>query len=273
MPDGRRVAFLRWDETRRKHQLWSVDTISSDEAPLSAGTVFIPTLGLLPISRFEAGVFDFDSDSRRVVFVDDELPQHVTIASLDENKSALALGVEASRTLYASPRFSPDGKVVAIVATDFVSAESYQTRIVMWEEQSVRRFDIANDVRLLDWSASGSEILFQTGDVLMRAGPRTFDLMAISLTGVKRKLMSFTDVYADSLTLSPDAKSVAFVARRNDKDDIWITPLNSYQPLKITNNGQKRMFYANLAWTADGKKIYFDKQEQVNTISMFENFK
>ena len=74
------------------------------------------------------------------------------------------------------------------------------------------------------------------------------------------------------MTLSPDGKTVAFTARENDKDDIWTAATNGGEPKKITANGSTRLYYASLVWSPDGKTIFFDKQEQIDTISMFENF-
>jgi hypothetical protein len=44
------------------------------------------------------------------------------------------------------------------------------------------------------------------------------------------------------------------------------------QPRKVTSNPNSALFLTNLAFSANGKTIYFDKQEETNTISMFENF-
>jgi hypothetical protein len=48
--------------------------------------------------------------------------------------------------------------------------------------------------------------------------------------------------------------------------------LAAKEPTRITNNSNSRQFLTNLAFGADGKSIYFDKQEELNTISVFENF-
>jgi len=94
----------------------------------------------------------------------------------------------------------------------------------------------------------------------------------VSMKGGSQTIATLTDVHADTMTLSPDRLSVAFVARRSDKDDIWVLILKSRETRKITNNGNTRTFYSSLEWSPTGKTIFFDKQEQVNTISMFENF-
>ena len=72
---------------------------------------------------------------------------------------------------------------------------------------------------------------------------------------------------------SADGKTLAFVAYGNGRDDIWTVDLTpGAEPKQITFSGSTRVFFANLVFSPDGKTIYFDKQEEVNTISMFENF-
>ena len=75
------------------------------------------------------------------------------------------------------------------------------------------------------------------------------------------------------MTLSADGKTVAFTARQDGMDDIWTASTNSSEAKKITANRNSKLFFASLEWSPDGKTIFFDKQDQINTISMFENFK
>jgi len=128
-------------------------------------------------------------------------------------------------------------------------------------------------MRLLGFSASGRELLLAATDGLMKAAPLDVKLMEVSETGASRVLTIFKSTYASSLTISADGKMLAFSAHLGDNDNIWVTPVSGGNATKITANINSKTFYASPAWSADGKIIYFDKQEEINTISMFENFK
>ena len=97
--------------------------------------------------------------------------------------------------------------------------------------------------------------------------------MAAALNGTSRKLFTLEGVYPRTLTISPDGRTLAYTARRDGRDDIWTLALTrAAEPRKVTSNPNSAFFLTNLAFSANGKSIYFDKQEETNTISMFENF-
>ena len=105
------------------------------------------------------------------------------------------------------------------------------------------------------------------------AAPVPVDVVSVSTNGSSRKLFTLDNTHFRSLTLSPDGKTLAFVAMTNGRDDIWTVPLTAgAEPKQITFNGVTRQFLVNLVFSPNGKTIYFDKQEEVNTISMFGNF-
>jgi hypothetical protein len=74
------------------------------------------------------------------------------------------------------------------------------------------------------------------------------------------------------MTISEDKKSLAFTVRREDKDNICVSSPGGEIRI-ITANNDPKIFYGSLRWSPDGKNIFFDKQEKITTISMFENFR
>ena len=175
---------------------------------------------------------------------------------------------------YASPLFSPDGKTIASVSARRSADKTREPEsgIAVFQGGSLKMILKSGSLRLVGWSNSGTDLILQNSSGPMKAGPIDFDLEMVSMKGGSQTIATLTDVHADTMTLSPDRLSVAFVARRSDKDDIWVLILKSRETRKITNNGNTRTFYSSLEWSPTGKTIFFDKQEQVNTISMFENF-
>ena len=134
-------------------------------------------------------------------------------------------------------------------------------------------FSSAGSLRLLGWTNSGSEILLGMNEGVNKVIPQDVKLVQVGLTGNPQTLITYKNIYPDTVRLSSDSKTLAFTARQSDKDDIWIAAVSGGEQKKITTNGNTRLYYASLAWSPDGKTIFFDKQEQIDAISMFENFK
>jgi hypothetical protein len=127
-------------------------------------------------------------------------------------------------------------------------------------------------IRLLGWTSSG-EILVAIANGIMRPEPAEVDVVAVSPNGSSRKLFSLASVYPATLTLSDDRSVVAFTSRNQERDDIWTASVRpNAMPKKVTSNAVTRQFLTNLTFSPDAKTIFFDKQEEVNGISMFENF-
>ena len=74
--------------------------------------------------------------------------------------------------------------------------------------------------------------------------------------------------------MSADGTTLAYTTNKDERNDILtmsIAPAVA-APKQVTANGIPRQFLTNLVFSADRKTIFYDKQEEVNTISMFEDF-
>jgi hypothetical protein len=54
-------------------------------------------------------------------------------------------------------------------------------------------------------------------------------------------------------------------------DDVWISSLKGDEPKKLTANNDPRLYYSSLAFSPDGKAIFFGKQTRFTLLSMFIN--
>ena len=145
--------------------------------------------------------------------------------------------------------------------------------MLLAEGNAVRElFSTADGARLIGWSPTG-EIILATGKGALASAPTNVDLVAISRDGNSRKASLLESTYARTLTMSADGRTVAYTQNRDERDDIWTLSLaHGAKPKKITANGTTRQFLTNLRFSPDGKTIFYDKQEETNIISMFENF-
>jgi Tol biopolymer transport system component len=84
-------------------------------------------------------------------------------------------------------------------------------------------------------------------------------------------MADFKAVYFNNIFLSPDQKYLAFTSRLDGKDNIWVAAREGGDPKKITSNNDPRLFFSNLAWSPDGRTIYYARQTKLSVISMLVN--
>ena len=270
LPDSRRVAFLRWHMDEQKYQYWLVNTASGEEKRLTTGGVSPPSFGRLPINRNETGN-NWSPDANRFVYLDSK-KQNVWTASVESSETFNLTNNTNPSISYHPPNWSADGKRIVFLSME--KAQPPKWSVWLSEQgKSKEIFSGAAGLRILGWSASGNEILLAMTDGIMKSSPLDVKLLEVSVTGDSRVLTVFKNAYASSITLSADGKTLAFTARHDDKDNVWIAAANGGEAKKITANSHSRLFYGSPGWSPDGKTVFFDKQDQINTISMFENFK
>ncbi len=142
-------------------------------------------------------------------------------------------------------------------------------------------FQTESSLRLLGWPASDRLIAALAEEFTTQ--PTIVKLLSVTLAGtgtsgktvgVQNRIGSLSETYWVNLHLSPNGRSVAFVKAPNGRNDIWLAPLNNARmgpARKITNNSDSSFFFSSLAWSPDGKTVYYDKQTRWNLLTMIEN--
>jgi Tol biopolymer transport system component len=99
-------------------------------------------------------------------------------------------------------------------------------------------------------------------------------LISVDITnGKMREVVKLKDAYLYNIHLSTDKKTIAFAARREEKDNVWIISANGGEAKKVTNNNDSRLYFSSLAWSPDSNSIFFGKQLRYSILSMLTNFK
>ena len=275
LPDSHRIAFLHWQEAEEKYNLRIVDVDSGEEKMIN-DSVDYPRYSLLPYNRNQVRSFSWSPDSSQVIYLAKESGAWNLIeTSLQSNKSINILNNTDPSTSFYCPLWSPDGSRTAYISRQesLTKQEKSLWSVSLIEQGKPNKiFSTTASLRLLGWT-SNEELLLEMSDGVMRSRPSDIKLLRISTIGENRVVTTFKNIYALSMTLSADGKMVAFTSRQEDKDNIWEAATVNGKAKKITVNADSKVFFGSLAWSPDAKTIYFDKQEEINTISMFENFK
>lgn len=270
LPDNRQIAFLRLQEAEQKYDLWLFDTVSGAEKRLTTDGVDAAGFAMLPYNRTQAASSSWSPDAKTFVYLDGKR-NNVLMALTDGGETANLTNNDNKDVTFYSPIWSPDGDQIAFVS---VSAAEKTVWNVWLFENGCRReiFSTHESLRFLGWSSEGDKLFFETTAGPMKASPTDVKLLEISSGGSSKIVHAFEKISALSMVLSPDGKRLAFVARQDGIDNVFISSAVTGETTQITTNSIPEFCFGSLEWSPDGKAIYFDKQQQIYTISMFDHF-
>lgn len=206
-----------------------------------------------------------DSKKRNIRIYQTDLQEHQNIFENDEEN-----------IVYLSPIWSQNGQKLAFVSITrpFAANEKAIWNVWVYEKnQSKKVFTSIKSIRLLGWNNSEDELICLLTEEVMKSSPIKVNLIHLSISGSIKTTQNYEKIYAQTAALSPNTEKLTFVRREDDNDNIFVASVNDGTAKKITNNSVSANLYGSPAWSADGKKIFFDKQTRVNTISVLENFK
>ncbi|MEP6902643.1 MAG: hypothetical protein ABJA66_12880, partial [Actinomycetota bacterium] len=174
------------------------------------------------------------------------------------------------------PLWSPDGKRIAF-STKTNNASGIPLYSVQVIDTETKKTDpLLNEnsfIRLIGWSQSGNElILVSAKDSTIGLPPEVSMLNLKIVTREMRQITMLKDTYLYNIHLSPDKKTLAFVSRRETKDNVWVMSAMGGEARKITNNNDSRLYFSSLAWSPDNRSIFFGKQLRFSLLSMLTNF-
>jgi Tol biopolymer transport system component/DNA-binding winged helix-turn-helix (wHTH) protein len=274
LPDSRRIAFLRLQENEQYYNLWLFDTISGAEKQLTTDGVYQSAYALLPYNRTQITDYCWSPDGKKFAYLDPK-KNNVWLASIDIEETTNVANSSNPNIIFHSPIWSPDGNRIAFVSERKPLSAGEKAIWSVWlaeQEKSREIFSTHENLRFLGWSADGDKLFFETTEGAMKASPTDIKLLQVSIKGETNITNSFEKISALSMTLSADGKSVTFSARADGIDNIYTSSIITGETKKITTNSNPDFCFGSLEWSPDGKAIYFDKQEQIYTISMFDNF-
>ena len=107
-----------------------------------------------------------------------------------------------------------------------------------------------DDMRLLGWSPTGDQFFVSTMQPPRRNAPVEVKVISIwSDRQRARAVARFADTYYPNLVLAPTAKQVAYVARQNETENIWIASFVTGRRRRLTANTDPNLSYGSLTWS------------------------
>jgi TolB protein len=275
-PDGGKLAFLRQSGTLTT--LWTVEPLSGAERQLTPNGVVTRGFSRLPYNRIQPPDYAWSPDNNKIAFCSNRSGQQgIYVLSTDTLSETKISGEPKNTETFFSPRWSPDGKRVAYISLQ--RAPSAETKPV-WSVWIAGRepelvFQSSTTVRLMGWSSSGDDVIIGVAEDNNALTVTVSDMrvLQVSAGGGQRMIAPLKSTYFMNVQLSPDARTIGFVSRQDGRDNIWTIPTSGGEAKKITANPDPRLYFSSLAWSPDGKAIYYGKQSKWGLISMIDNFK
>ena len=277
-PDGKQVAFMR--VAGAVFNLWVIKALGGEAKQLTNGGMPSVSFSVLPYNRTQTSDFGWSPDSSRIVYGSKKTgAQNLWLVSADgANETQLTNNNDASIFFY-SPLWSSDGKSIAYTSKPSKAVDGKfinRVWVVDVETKTARTvFQAENFLRLLGWSEDGRGLIVAT----VNSSPRGVPMAEIGIveiavaSGEQHLLAKLQSAYLYNIHLSADGRMLAYVAQQDGKDNLWLMPARGGAAKKLTANNDARLYFSSLAWSPDGKAIYFGKQSRYSLLSMITNFK
>ncbi|MGC2234622.1 MAG: protein kinase [Pyrinomonadaceae bacterium] len=276
-PDGSKAAFLR--DADKLINLWITGRNGADERQLTTGGIWFPGFTLMPYNRAQVRDYSWSPDSASLIYCakKDGLWNVFQIAADGASQPQRISDNTDENVWLSGPVFAPDGKRIAYTSSAVkASADGKKTTnlYLFSGGNSALLFSSESVFKLIGWEESGKNLLIAMPEDKIAAKPTKIKLILVSAAGNNQTdLASIEAAYFNNIQLSPDGRRIAFAAHEDGKDNIRIISSAGGEPGRAIVNVDPSVYISGIAWSPDGKAIYYSKQKTARTISMIENFK
>ncbi|CAN5285613.1 hypothetical protein BH10ACI1_BH10ACI1_12750 [soil metagenome] len=275
-PDGNRLAFLRNDGENM--QIWSVNATGGKEEKLTEGGV--PPVGhsILPYNRIQTTEYNWSPDGKSIAYISNR-NGFTNIWNVSSDRSSdLQLTDNKENLLLYCPIWSMDGSKIAFFSKSKLPDEEGKILQSLWffdnvSKQTKKIYEKSAGFRLIGWNESANALVFASPSKFMGLPPKILLSEVNILTGKELLISDLKDTYYYNIQLSHNNKSIAFVSRQDEKDNIWIFDLKTKKMRKITNNNDTNLYFSSVVWSPDGRSVFYGKQTRFSVLSLINNFK
>jgi serine/threonine protein kinase len=275
-PDGKTLAFLRSiGDTLR---IETVNANGGGQKPLTKEGVSSVSYTVLPYNRSQASDFSWSPDSQKIAYISNQNGQDNLWLIKADGTNDTPLTTNDTNLILSCPLWSADGKRLAFTSrtNNADGKPTYTVSVIDLENQKTDPILSENTfIRLVGWEQSGKKLILASVEKgQINALPVAVALLELEVETKKtREMVKLQETYLYNIHLSPDKKTIAFVAHRDDCDNIWTIPATGGKDVKATGNNDSRLYFSTLSWSPDDNFIFFGKQSRFSLLSMLTNFK
>jgi Tol biopolymer transport system component/DNA-binding winged helix-turn-helix (wHTH) protein len=275
-PDGKSLAFLQ--EEKGVFNLCVVNAIGGKTVQVTKGGVSNNSGDSPPYNYVND--YSWSPDSSKLAYISrKEGLRNILVTSVDGSGEINLSNNTDEKLILANPFWSPDGKRIAYVSDDYQNPQSGKRTFKVWISSlenpgnSEMVFQTESHLKLVGWSAEG-ELIAGLVDKKEKSIVRTLDVDLYQLTSkTSQKLTTLKQTYFSNLHLSPNKKSIAFVAIQDKKSNIYEYALKGGETKQITGNTDATILFSSLAWSPDGTFICYGRQERLNSFTIIDGLK
>lgn len=246
-PDGKRLAFTGRDEDKvgekRKKEKLDFKVIGDRPvrhslwvAPLEAGVPAKPEL--LVAGEFHIAGFDWAPDSAKIAFhrvprADADVARHADVAEVDIASRAVRELAATAAAGEAEPRYSPDGRWIALLRQPSGNTVNAATRLALLDRATgaVRELPETHDgqPRVAGWAADSKSLVF--GEIERYRGV----LYRMPIDGPVVKVHEAPGATLSSARVNAAGTHIGFVRQAStEPPEAWTAPLSAGPAVRVS---------------------------------------
>lgn len=272
-PNGEQIAFLR--STEKGSQLWLRE--QQNAAPRLLAAEFSLLQGFMNGTQWQQPANYSWSPSGALLAYSlraGGVTNLMTISPDGQTKTQRSHNADPKLFLI-SPLWSPDETRIACLMQKSVAGKSERgivvNNIVSGGEQDQTIFRTDSLVRMIRWSDNNTLLAgVMEPSAKFTLGELTLEKISLGGNESRERIGQQMPIYLNSLRLSPDGKTLAFTARQNDCDNVWLYSLSTRRLRQLTANNKTHLHLTSVAWLPDGSGVCFSKQSTSISIWVME---
>lgn len=274
-PDGKQVGFLRY--VNGTNDLWLVHAGGGDAKRLTTGSVIFGGFSQLPYNRVQTQDFQWSPDSAHLIYCADSSGiANVWQIGTDGSAPIQLSDNTDAKIHFFNPIFSHDGQRVAWLALSTSQKQPSWSIWLLADGQKKQIVQSDSMLGLLGWSQSNQDLIVKSvpGKGGLSVGSVDVSLTAMSVrNGKQRSLVQLPATYFQNIKLAPASDQIGYVTRQDGADSLQVIPANGGAAKTIVTSSDPRAYFSTIAWSPDGKTIYYGKQSSWTVFSIIDNFK
>ena len=229
-PDGSALAFMR--KIGDKAELYSINPNGGGERLLTTGGISQIGYSISPYNYIQTKAFSWSPDSSKIAYASNRngASNIWAVGVHDNSDTPLTKNVDPD-LVFSCPIWSTDGKRLAFYFEKQSSIRGLKVLDIATGE-STTVAESTDILRLIGWTADETGLIAAKPDTNSSLPPATVLKRIAVAGGAETVIADLKNIYLYNIFLSDDRKFIAYAARTDGKDDIWVIPSAGGTPEK-----------------------------------------